>query len=137
MVNWLLGHHPGRFAAGVSENPVTDFVGMVGESDIGLFPPERFIGIPPLPEGIAAYLTRSPHTQLHRNEAPLLLIHCDQDRRCPPGQSELVFALLRSRGRPVEMIRYPDEPHYLCGIGRPDRRVDRLERIVDWFERHL
>jgi hypothetical protein len=21
--------------------------------------------------------------------------------------------------------------------GRPDRRVDRLERIVDWFERYL
>ncbi|MDQ3766098.1 MAG: alpha/beta fold hydrolase, partial [Actinomycetota bacterium] len=27
MVNWLLGHFPGRFAAGVSENPVTDMVG--------------------------------------------------------------------------------------------------------------
>jgi len=22
-------------------------------------------------------------------------------------------------------------------IGRPDRRVDRLERIVGWFEKHL
>jgi len=22
-------------------------------------------------------------------------------------------------------------------IGRPDRRVDRIERIVGWFEKHL
>jgi dipeptidyl aminopeptidase/acylaminoacyl peptidase len=35
------------------------------------------------------------------------------------------------------MVRYPDEPHVLLTVGRPDRRVDRLERIVDWFERYL
>jgi hypothetical protein len=30
-----------------------------------------------------------------------------------------------------------DESHLLVFSGRPDRRVDRIERIVDWFERHL
>jgi dipeptidyl aminopeptidase/acylaminoacyl peptidase len=137
MVNWLLGHYPGTFAAGVSENPVTDFTGMFGESDIGQLPPENFIGLTPLWEDPAAWLPRSPYTLLHKNEAPLLLIHCDRDQRCPPGQSELAFAILRSLGRTVEMIRYPEEPHYLVGIGRPDRRVDRIERIVAWFELHL
>jgi dipeptidyl aminopeptidase/acylaminoacyl peptidase len=37
----------------------------------------------------------------------------------------------------VEMVRYPDEFHVMMQTGRPDRRVDRLERIVDWFERYL
>ncbi len=37
----------------------------------------------------------------------------------------------------VEMVRYPDESHYLAGIGRPDRRIDRIERIVGWFTTHL
>ena len=137
MVNWLLGHYPGTFAAGVSENPVTDFTGMFGESDVGQLPPENFIGLPPLWKDPAAWLPRSPYTLLHKNEAPLLLIHCDRDLRCPPGQSELAFAILRSLGRTVEMVRYPEEPHYLVGIGRPDRRVDRIERIVTWFERYL
>jgi dipeptidyl aminopeptidase/acylaminoacyl peptidase len=35
------------------------------------------------------------------------------------------------------MVRYPGESHLMFAFGRPDRRVDRLERIVDWFERHL
>lgn len=35
------------------------------------------------------------------------------------------------------MIRYPGESHIMLAIGRPDRRVDRLERIVAWFEKHL
>jgi dipeptidyl aminopeptidase/acylaminoacyl peptidase len=45
--------------------------------------------------------------------------------------------MLRRLGRTVEMVRYPDEFHLLLSVGRPDRRVDRLERIVDWFERYL
>jgi dipeptidyl aminopeptidase/acylaminoacyl peptidase len=35
------------------------------------------------------------------------------------------------------MVRYPGEPHFVAGIGRPDRRVDRMERIVGWFEKYL
>jgi dipeptidyl aminopeptidase/acylaminoacyl peptidase len=49
----------------------------------------------------------------------------------------MAFAILRSRGRTVEMVRYPEESHFLCGFGRPDRRVDRIERIVDWLTRYL
>ena len=64
-------------------------------------------------------------------------MQCEDDIRCPPVHSDLVFAILRSRGRPVEMVRYPGESHYMVGIGRPDRRVDRIERIVDWFVRSL
>jgi dipeptidyl aminopeptidase/acylaminoacyl peptidase len=79
----------------------------------------------------------SPVAQIHRNTAPLLLLQCDGDLRCPPVNSEIVFAILRRLGRPVEMVRYPEEFHLLVSVGRPDRRVDRLERIVDWFRRYL
>jgi dipeptidyl aminopeptidase/acylaminoacyl peptidase len=137
MVNWLLGHFPDRFAAGVSENPVTDMVGEYGESDVGVMTGDTAVGAGRLPEDIEEFLRRSPYLQIHRTRAPLLLLHCDGDLRCPPGQSELVFAILRARGAPVEMVRYPEESHYLVGIGRPDRRVDRIERIVAWFEHHL
>ena len=137
MVNWLLGHHPGEFRAGVSENPVTDLVSEYGASDLTAYSDDRFIGVGRLPEDLPAFLRHSPYTQIHRNEAPLLLLQCEDDIRCPPVHSDLVFAILRSRGRPVEMVRYPGESHYMVGIGRPDRRVDRIERIVDWFVRSL
>lgn len=137
MTNWLLGHHPGRFAAGVSENPVTDWIGMFGGSDMTDLFGERFVGIGTLPDGLREFLKRSPWVDIHRNHAPLLLLQSENDMRCPPAQTELVFAILRSLGRPVEMVRYPGEPHGMLGVGRPDRRVDRLQRIVGWFERHL
>jgi dipeptidyl aminopeptidase/acylaminoacyl peptidase len=36
-----------------------------------------------------------------------------------------------------EMVRYPGEYHVMFVNGRPDRRIDRLERILDWFGRYL
>ena len=51
--------------------------------------------------------------------------------------SEIPFAILKTLGRRVEMVRYPGEPHAMFLIGRPDRRIDRLERIVAWFRTHL
>ena len=137
MVNWLLGHFPGRFSAGVSENPVTDMVGEYGTSDVGTQTDATAVGCGTLPENLDEFLNRSPYVTITKSSTPLLLLQAESDLRCPPGQTDLVFAILKQHGLPVEMVRYPDEPHYLAGIGRPDRRVDRLERIVDWFTEHL
>jgi dipeptidyl aminopeptidase/acylaminoacyl peptidase len=74
---------------------------------------------------------------IHQNNAPLLLLQSEDDLRCPPEQSEILFAILRSRGVRTQMVRYPGEAHFLAGIGRPDRRVDRMRRIVEWFREYL
>ena len=137
MVNWLLGRRPGLFAAGVSENPVTDLAGFMGTSDFGAWISEVAAGVSSLAGDRAHLADRSPATWIERNEAPLLLLQAERDMRCPPDQTEIVFALLRKLGRPAEMVRYPDESHLMVFTGRPDRRVDRIERIVAWFERHL
>jgi dipeptidyl aminopeptidase/acylaminoacyl peptidase len=139
MTNWLLGHHPGRFKAGVSENPVTDLVGMFATSDIGtsIDDAQMLRGVATPWRGLDAMVAASPFVHVHRSQAPLLLLVCEEDRRCPPSQSELVFAIGTSLGRRVEMVRYPGESHMMFVGGRPDRRVDRLDRIVDWFGRHL
>jgi acylaminoacyl-peptidase len=137
MTNWMLGHHPGVFAAGLSENPVTDMIGEYGNSDFGRSIGRLASGEENPWEHPQAFLRRSPYTEIHRNEAPVLYLQAEQDQRCPPAQSELPFTILRSLGRTVEMVRYPDESHTMLIGGRPDRRVDRLERAVDWFSRHL
>jgi dipeptidyl aminopeptidase/acylaminoacyl peptidase len=137
MTNWLLGRHPGRFKAAVSENPVTDLIGMFGSSDVGWLLGRSAAGIETPGDGWERLLDRSPIRDLHRNESPLLLLQAENDLRCPPGQSEIAFAVLRSLGRTVELARYPGEAHTLIVDGQPVRRVDRLERIVSWFERYL
>lgn len=134
---WLLGSHPGVFKAAESENPVSNWVSWYGGSDLQGYTDERFVGIGRLPEDVNAFLAQSPFMQIHRNTAPLLLLQSEGDLRCPPEQSETLFTILKSRGVTTQMVRYPGEPHFLAGIGRPDRRVDRMRRIVEWFERYL
>jgi dipeptidyl aminopeptidase/acylaminoacyl peptidase len=136
MATYLLGRHPGRFAAGVAENPVTDYLAEYGNADSGPVIGTWAAGVEPWEDG-ERMRAASPVAEIHRNEAPLLLLQCDGDLRCPPVNSEIVFAILRSLGRPVEMVRYPEEFHLLFAVGRPDRRVDRVERIVGWFRTHL
>jgi dipeptidyl aminopeptidase/acylaminoacyl peptidase len=134
---WLLGHYPGVFRAAVSENPVSNFVSWYGGSDLQGYTDERFAGLGNLPEDIENFLEASPMMKIHHSSAPLLLLQSEGDLRCPPEQAETLFTILKLRGVPVQMVRYPGEPHFLAGIGRPDRRVDRMERIVGWFEKYL
>lgn len=137
LTNWMVANHPGVFRAAVSENPVTDLLLEWGASDFG-----REIGIGATGtrnpwDDREAFLKHSPTTRMHECTTPLLLLQAENDLRCPPENSEVVFTILRSLGREVEMIRYPGESHIMLGFGRPDRRVDRLERILDWFEKYL
>ncbi|TME49780.1 MAG: S9 family peptidase [Chloroflexi bacterium] len=137
MTTYMLAAHPGMFAAAISENPVTDLLGEWATSDFGRFIGRRAIETQSPWENLDAFLSRSPFVKMHLNHAPLLLLQAENDMRCPPGNSEMVFHILRTLGREVEMIRYPAETHVMLAIGRPDRRVDRIERIVGWFEKHL
>jgi dipeptidyl aminopeptidase/acylaminoacyl peptidase len=34
-------------------------------------------------------------------------------------------------------VLYPDEFHAYATTGRPDRRIDRMTRLLDWFDRWL
>ena len=73
-----------------------------------------------------------------RRRTPLLLIHSEQDLRCPIEQAEQLFVQLRRIGKvEVEMVRFPEESHNLSRSGRPDRRIERLERIYGWFDSHM
>jgi acylaminoacyl-peptidase len=137
MVHWLLGHFPGRFAAGVSENPVTDLIADFGNSDFGSDIGVLAAGSALPSDSFTAWIERSPYSNIHLNEAPLLLLQCEDDLRCPPVNSEIPFVIMKTLGREVEMVRYPGESHVMFVIGRPDRRVDRMERIVAWFTDHL
>lgn len=134
---WMAGHHPSRIRAVVAENPVADLIAEYGAADYGSAISDGLTGLGRLPEAAADYLAASPSARITRFRGSLLLLQAEQDHRCPPVNSELVFALGKARGLPVRMVRYPDESHWMAGVGRPDRRRDRLERIVSLFRREL
>jgi dipeptidyl aminopeptidase/acylaminoacyl peptidase len=136
MTAWLVGHSD-RFKAAVAMRGCYNLASFYGTSDIGPWFGDYILGGPPY-EREALYRERSPLTYASRIRAPLLLIHSESDLRCPIEQAEQFFVHLRRLGRTeTELIRFPEESHNLSRSGRPDRRVERLERILDWFDRFL
>jgi len=134
MTNWIVGHTD-RFAAAVAMRSLSNLVSDYGQDDIVLWNTVE-MGPPPWPDADELW-RRSPLRYAREIRTPLLLLHGEQDLRCPISQAEELFAALRLLGREVELVRFPGESHDLSRSGRPDRRVERLRRVVDWFERHL
>jgi dipeptidyl aminopeptidase/acylaminoacyl peptidase len=68
---------------------------------------------------------------------PLLILHSEEDLRCPINQGEQLFTVLRSMRRPVELVRFPAESHELTRSGSPTHRVQRFEIVLEFLDRHL
>lgn len=135
MTNWIVGHTD-RYKAGVTQRGICDFVSFFGTSDIGFFFGKVQVGGDPW-EAPDKYREKSPLTYAPDMKTPLLIIHSEQDLRCPIGQADQLYTTLRRLGRRVEYVRFPDETHELSRSGAPNRRMERLRRIRKWFRREL
>ena len=138
IVNWLVGAVPDRFRAAVSENGVTNQLNDWANSDSG---PEydrmALLGDPLTEDGITTLWRQSPLRNVARIRAPLLMLQGEADLRCPAADNEQLFVALRHLGREVEYVLYPESSHTFAITGRIDRRIDRNERVLAWFDRHL
>ena len=70
-------------------------------------------------------------------ETPLLILHSEDDLRCPINQAEELFVALRLLDKEVEFHRFPAENHELSRSGSPAHRRQRMEIILEFFGRHL
>jgi dipeptidyl aminopeptidase/acylaminoacyl peptidase len=66
-----------------------------------------------------------------------LILHGEEDHRCPIGQAEEMFGALKKAGCEVEFVRYPGGSHGFARSGPPEHRVDFLARCLAWFTEHL
>lgn len=136
MTAWLIGHTDG-FKAAVAQRGCYNMASFYGTSDIGPWFGDYVLG-GPVYDNEDHYRERSPLTYAPNMRTPLLLIHSEQDLRCPIEQAEQLFTRLRRIGRcEVQLVRFPEESHNLSRNGRPDRRTERLARIIGWFNSHL
>ena len=137
LTQWLIGVTD-RFGAAASENGVANQASAWANSYFGVHYNRRAgLGDPLSDEGHAALWRSSPLRNAPNVHTPLLMLQSEEDRICPPADNEQFFTALKVLGREVEYVLYPEEHHEMKSYGRPDRRVDRLERIVAWFDRHL
>jgi acylaminoacyl-peptidase len=136
MTSWIVGHSP-RFRAACSERAVNVQTSMFGTSDIGyIFNTVEMGGVRPWDDR-AKYLERSPLSYARDITTPLLIIHSEDDLRCPIEQAEQLYVALKTLRREVVFVRFPDENHELSRSGRPRHRLERFRIILDWFAKYL
>ena len=130
MTNWIITQ-TSRFKAAVTQRSISNLFTHAGVSDDGMF--TAFLEQKVTLDSMDSLYERSPITYIDKVQTPLLIIHSENDLRCPLEQAEQMYTNLKFRNRTTEMVVYPDSYHGLSRTGYPPYRIDRLNRIAEWF----
>jgi dipeptidyl aminopeptidase/acylaminoacyl peptidase len=131
LTTFLIGR-TSRFVAAISERAFIDPVSFVGSSDIGWCFPDQYLGTDP-----QRLASQSAMTNVPAITTPTLVIHSEEDWRCPLEQGARLYVELKRRGVPSELLLFPGEGHELSRSGRPRHRLARLEHVLRWWARWL
>jgi dipeptidyl aminopeptidase/acylaminoacyl peptidase len=122
-----------RFKAAVSGAGLSNLISEYG-TEQGPSYDEWFYGVPYEPEKITGFLNSSPFVYLKNAKTPTLILQGDADPVDPPGQSQELYRGLKRYGVETELVVYPREPH---GFHEEKHLLDRLNRILVWYDKHL
>lgn len=135
MTAWIIGQED-RWKSAVVERALTSWTSFSGTSDIGGVFPENYLG-ESYPEAWDTWWKVSPLALAHNVTTPTLVLHSENDFRCPIEQAEQYFMALLRNGTTTEFLRFPGEGHEMSRSGKPRHRRERFEAILDWHDRHL
>ncbi|MFB0834286.1 S9 family peptidase [Arthrobacter halodurans] len=121
-----------RFQAAIVERGYLDPLSFIGSSDIGWFFSEAYTGADP-----EHTLTQSPMARVADVRTPTLVLHSEEDYRCPLEQAQRYYVELLRHGVDAEFLLFPGENHELSRAGTPWHRRQRFEAILEWFGRYL
>jgi dipeptidyl aminopeptidase/acylaminoacyl peptidase len=76
----------------------------------------------------------SPFNDVANVVTPTLIMGGEHDWNVPILNSEQLYQALKRLGLDTQLVVYPDEHH---GIRRPSFVLDRYERYLDWYDRHV
>lgn len=134
MTNWIVGH-TNRFKAAVTQRSISNWVSFYGVSDIGYYFSEWQIGADMT--DVDKLWNASPLKYASNVETPLLILHSENDYRCPIEQGQQLYITLKAMGKEASFVRFPQSDHNLSRVGLPNLRQTRLEQITSWFEKYL
>ncbi|GGJ39914.1 S9 family peptidase [Deinococcus roseus] len=132
MVNWITAHTT-RFKRAITDRCLCNLVSFVGTSDIGAFFGPHEWGSNPYTGDPEVLWNLSPLKYVSQVKTPTLVVHSEQDLRCPLEQGQQWYAALKTLGIETRFVRFPEENHELSRGGRPDRRVVRLKEYLNWL----
>jgi dipeptidyl aminopeptidase/acylaminoacyl peptidase len=125
-----------RFKSAIVERGLLAWPSFAGTSDIGTYFDRMYLDAQ-LPDDYELLWRASPIAYAHQTETPTLVLHSENDLRCPIEQAEQYFVMLQRHGVVSEFVRFPGEGHELSRSGKPRHRVERFEIVLDWHQRHL
>ena len=76
----------------------------------------------------------APIRQVQNWNSPVLIIHGEQDYRCPVGEALNLFEALQYHGVPSELLIFPDENHWIL---KPRNIVAWYGAVLEFIARHL
>ncbi len=135
MTNWIVGHTD-FFKVAITERSISNQISFFGTSDIGPGFNSDQIGKNPW-ELIQHYWDKSPIKYANNVKTPLLIIHSDEDYRCPIEQAYQLYTALKYFKKDVEMVIFPGENHELSRSGKPEHRIERFKLIINYMKKQL
>lgn len=129
---WIIGHTD-RFAAAVSQYPVTNWITQAGTADAGYFFAAIWMKAMPW-ENPKQYMEHSPIFFADKFQTPTMVITGEADYRTPIEESEQLYFALKARKVPAVLVRIPDEPHGIRGA-HPSHRIAKMEHVLGWIEK--
>jgi dipeptidyl aminopeptidase/acylaminoacyl peptidase len=131
MTAWITAHDH-RFTAAIVERGFLDPVSALGSSDIGWFFTPQYFGADQ-----DHVRTQSPLHVVDQVRTPTLVIHSEDDLRCPIEHAQRYYQALWASGVEAELLVFPGEDHELSRSGTPWHRRARFEHILRWWDRYL
>jgi dipeptidyl aminopeptidase/acylaminoacyl peptidase len=120
-----------RFKASIVGAGLSDLASEFGTEN-GPEYDEWFFGLPY--EKLDGFVKCSPITFIKNARTPTLILHGEADTTDPIGQGQQLYRALKRYGVPSDFVIYPREGH---GLREEKHLIDRLNRIIGWFERYV
>ncbi|MDQ0756424.1 S9 family peptidase [Arthrobacter sp. B3I4] len=121
-----------RFKAAIVERGFLDPVSFTGSADIGWFFGGEYTG-----RSAEQMAAQSPMARVDQVRTPTLVIHSEEDLRCPVEQGQRYFTALKQLGVEAAFLVFPGENHELSRSGTPHHRKQRFDQILQWWSRHI
>ncbi|MDD4324223.1 MAG: S9 family peptidase [Eubacteriales bacterium] len=137
MTNWIVTHTD-RFKAAATQRSISNWTSFYGVSDIGFrFAFDQNKTSWDDEDVFSTLWDHSPLKYIRSAKTPTLVLHAEEDYRCPLEQGVQFFTALVDAGVAARLVVFNKENHELSRSGKPKARKKRLSEITQWFDKHV
>jgi dipeptidyl aminopeptidase/acylaminoacyl peptidase len=135
MTNWIAAHTK-RFKAAVTQRSVVNHLISYASSDMGANGEAKKAAS--FEEWMLKKLETSPITYSDNIDIPFLILHPEQDMRCPVEGAHQLYVAVKDQhpDLPVRLVVFPDSSHNSLGRGLCLQLIHHKEN-AEWLSKHL